>query len=112
MKKVTVLDYGSGNVFSLVNALKYVGYSVHLIKSGAEISRAENIVLPGVGAFANCMDLLSSTGCLSPLVDHVNAGKKMLASHKNRFHIVLVTQKSYFMKPVCYSWTLPNLHIT
>ena len=78
MKKVTVLDYGSGNVFSLVNALKFVGFSVHLIKSGEEISRAENLVLPGVGAFANCMDLLSNTGCLSPLVDHVNAGKKML----------------------------------
>ena len=46
MKKVTVLDYGSGNVFSLVNALKFVGFSVHLIKSGEEISRAENLVLP------------------------------------------------------------------
>lgn len=78
MKEISVLNYGSGNVFSLLNALKFVGFKVKLIESANEIIGADNLLLPGVGAFPNCMRLLSNMDCVVPLIEHAKAQKKML----------------------------------
>ena len=48
---LALIDYGSGNVRSVFNALKSLGAEVRLTADAAEIARAERIVLPGVGAF-------------------------------------------------------------
>ncbi len=78
MKEISVLNYGSGNVFSLLNALKFVGFKVKLIGSANEILSADDLLLPGVGAFPNCMRLLSKIDCVVPLIEHAKAQKKML----------------------------------
>lgn len=55
---VTVLDYGAGNVRSLVNAVKFVGWDVKFVKSSSDIDDAEILIFPGVGAFGSAMTYL------------------------------------------------------
>ncbi len=55
MKSVTVLDYGSGNLRSAVRALERAGASVTLTADRATAQDADGLVVPGVGAFAACM---------------------------------------------------------
>jgi imidazole glycerol-phosphate synthase subunit HisH len=54
--KVAVLDYGSGNLRSAVRALERVGADVELTSDRAVATDADGLVVPGVGAFAACMD--------------------------------------------------------
>jgi imidazole glycerol-phosphate synthase subunit HisH len=53
---VVVLDYGSGNVRSAVRALERAGATVELTADAAAAEAADGLVVPGVGAFAACMD--------------------------------------------------------
>jgi imidazole glycerol-phosphate synthase subunit HisH len=52
---VALIDYGAGNVRSVFNALKFLGADVNLTADAAEIRRASRVVLPGVGAFGDCV---------------------------------------------------------
>ena len=54
--KVAVLDYGSGNLRSAVRALEHVGADVELTSDRGAAESADGLVVPGVGAFAACMD--------------------------------------------------------
>ena len=66
--KIVVIDYGSGNVESVVNALSLFSGSDKILvsKKPAEIRAANYLILPGVGAFADCMDGLKSVEGLLP----------------------------------------------
>jgi len=55
LSKVVVLDYGSGNVRSVVRALERAGASVELTADRSAAEAADGLVVPGVGAFASCM---------------------------------------------------------
>ena len=55
MKRVLVLDYGSGNLRSAQRALERVGAEVTVSPDRAAAERADGLVVPGVGAFAACM---------------------------------------------------------
>lgn len=59
---IALIDYGSGNVRSVYNALKQHGADVRLTADIAEINAAEKVVLPGVGAFADCVEGLKQRG--------------------------------------------------
>ncbi|MDB4018465.1 imidazole glycerol phosphate synthase subunit HisH [Aquiluna sp.] len=59
-KKVTVLDYGSGNVHSACKALAHAGAEVTLTADPQAIYEADGLVVPGVGAFGSVMQKLSS----------------------------------------------------
>ncbi len=59
---IAVVDYGVGNLRSVSKALERVGGDVRVTSSAAEIDRADAVVLPGVGAFAHCMDNLRAAG--------------------------------------------------
>lgn len=56
MARVAVLDYGSGNLRSAVRALERVGAEVTLTSDRSVAEQADGLVVPGVGAFAACMD--------------------------------------------------------
>lgn len=59
--KTALIDYGAGNLHSVHNALKAAGaVDVVVTADPADLFRADRIVLPGVGAFAHCMDALSA----------------------------------------------------
>jgi imidazole glycerol-phosphate synthase subunit HisH len=55
VKKVVVLDYGSGNLRSAERALARVGADVTVTADPTAVSEADGLVVPGVGAFAACM---------------------------------------------------------
>ena len=68
--KVALIDYGAGNLQSVRNALKAAGASDIAVTADPDVVRtADRIVLPGVGAFAHCMNSLSA---IPGMVDALN----------------------------------------
>ncbi|MEZ0535868.1 imidazole glycerol phosphate synthase subunit HisH [Caldicellulosiruptoraceae bacterium PP1] len=55
-KRITIIDYGMGNLRSVEKAFKYLGYEVNVCYEKEEILLAEKIVLPGVGAFQKAIE--------------------------------------------------------
>lgn len=54
--KIVIVDYGMGNIRSLLGALSFIGYeNVDVSSSEADISRADKLILPGVGNFGSAM---------------------------------------------------------
>jgi imidazole glycerol-phosphate synthase subunit HisH len=70
---VALIDYGAGNLQSVLNALKAAGASdIAVTADPAEVMAAKRIVLPGVGAFAHCMGALSAIpGMIEALTESV-----------------------------------------
>ena len=75
---ITLLDYGAGNVRSVRNAIKKLGYEVKDVKSPADIVQAEKLIFPGVGSFGNAMDRLQQKGYMQPLIDYIRADRLFL----------------------------------
>lgn len=59
---ITVIDYGMGNIWSVLSALRYLGCNPIVSSTPSEIARAESLVLPGVGSFRKAMGTLRQTG--------------------------------------------------
>jgi glutamine amidotransferase len=59
-----IIDYGAGNIFSVKNALDFVGEPCELTDDAAVIENADRVILPGVGAFPSAMEKLSKTGLI------------------------------------------------
>ena len=59
---IAIIDYGVGNLFSLAHSLKAVGAQAIVTGDTKEISRAERVILPGVGAFGDAAKKLRETG--------------------------------------------------
>lgn len=76
--KVAVVDYGLGNLHSVVKALAHAGAEVILAESGAQLAGVDKIVLPGVGAFSDGMAGLRKAGHVEPLQAAAAAGVPML----------------------------------
>ena len=66
-KKVTVVDYGVGNLKSVTRALEAAGAEVELTQEPSKILAAERLLLPGVGAFGSCMQELKARGLAEPV---------------------------------------------
>ena len=64
---IAIIDYGAGNIFSVKNALDYLGLESALVKDEKSIREADEIILPGVGAFPAAMKMLEETG-LVPVI--------------------------------------------
>ncbi|TFH19272.1 imidazole glycerol phosphate synthase subunit HisH [Candidatus Bathyarchaeota archaeon] len=65
MTRISVIDYGVGNLFSMQNALRKTGAMVEIVKTSSEILAADGVVLPGVGNFG------AAALKLNPLADAV-----------------------------------------
>lgn len=72
---ITFLDYGAGNVRSVINAIERLGESVTLVNSGADIDQAERLVFPGVGNFGALMHSLKEKQLREPLIRYLRSGK-------------------------------------
>lgn len=55
---ITLLDYGAGNVRSVINSLHSLGEEVKLVTSPKDILEAQTLIFPGVGAFGSMMTRL------------------------------------------------------
>ncbi len=75
---IGIVDYGMGNLRSVGKALESLGFSTLVSGSGAELSRCRGIVLPGVGAFRDCMGNLRRQGLLPFLDDVLAEGRPFL----------------------------------
>jgi glutamine amidotransferase len=75
---IVVIDYGVGNLFSLVSSLKAVGASVVVSGETDVIKGAEKIILPGVGAFEDAVNKLKEKGLFDLIIERANAGVPLL----------------------------------
>lgn len=75
---IALIDYGVGNLYSVEKALTAVGGEVKITNSAKDLKRAEKIILPGVGAFGDCMKNLESTGLIPTILEQVAAKKFLL----------------------------------
>ncbi|KAI0143072.1 putative bifunctional histidine biosynthesis protein hishf [Xylariaceae sp. FL1272] len=78
MPTVHLLDYVAGNVRSLVNAIEKCGYTVSWIRSPADLSSADSLILPGVGHFGHCLSQLASADYIPAIRAHIDSGKPFL----------------------------------
>jgi imidazole glycerol-phosphate synthase subunit HisH len=62
VKKIGIIDYGSGNIYSICNAFKYLGIETALISNPDQVTEYEKLVLPGVGAFGSVSKKLNLLG--------------------------------------------------
>jgi len=75
---ITLLDYGAGNVRSVINAIESLGETVRIAASGEEITAAQRLVFPGVGAFGSMMQILNQKGYVGPLREYLASGRPFL----------------------------------
>jgi glutamine amidotransferase len=73
---IAVVDYGMGNLHSISKAIEYVGEDVVVTDREEDLRAAERIVLPGVGAFGECMQNLRSSGLVGVLEEEVLERRK------------------------------------
>lgn len=76
---IAIVDYGASNLHSVRHALETVGAEVMLARTPEDILAAERIVLPGVGAFAQCVTSLRASGLMQALHEAVfDRGRPLL----------------------------------
>lgn len=76
--KVVVADYGAGNLYSVCRALEALGAAVTLSDRPTAAAAADRLLVPGVGAFADCIEGLKRQGLEEPVRRHAEAGKPLL----------------------------------
>jgi glutamine amidotransferase len=76
--KIVIVDYGMGNLRNVQKAFEKIGFAARLTRNKNEIERASAIVLPGVGAFKDCMENLEKHGLVEPLLRSIEKGKPYL----------------------------------
>ncbi|MDS0525061.1 imidazole glycerol phosphate synthase subunit HisH [Clostridium sp. SHJSY1] len=75
---IVIIDYGMGNLKSVYNAFKYIECEAKISSDIEELRKADALVLPGVGAFKDCMDNLKRTGLCNVIKEEVEKGKTLL----------------------------------
>lgn len=75
---IALIDYGAGNVRSVHKALTAVGADVQVTQDAAVVLAAEKVVLPGVGAFGDCMVSLARLDLIAPIRAVVARGTPFL----------------------------------
>jgi len=77
-KKILIIDYKLGNLFSVNQALTNIGLNVNITSNADEIESADAIVLPGVGAFSDAMNNLNELNLINAIKKFVDSGKPFL----------------------------------
>lgn len=77
-KKVVIVDYELGNLFSVLQACLHVGMDVEISNDPSKVAAADGLILPGVGAFGTAMENLRKLGIEAPLKAQVAAGRPFL----------------------------------
>ncbi|MFZ3072991.1 MAG: imidazole glycerol phosphate synthase subunit HisH [Thermodesulfobacteriota bacterium] len=75
---IAIIDYDMGNIRSVEKALKHVGGDPVVTRDPKKILDASAVVLPGVGAFKECMRNLENYGLIEPLLKSISTGKPFL----------------------------------
>jgi glutamine amidotransferase/cyclase len=75
---ITFLDYGAGNVRSVVNAIESLGETVKRVTCVEDIQRAEKLVFPGVGNFGSMMKVLNEKNYINVLKEYLESDRPFL----------------------------------
>ncbi|TMK39854.1 MAG: imidazole glycerol phosphate synthase subunit HisH [Actinobacteria bacterium] len=75
---LAVINYGMGNLRSVLNALAALGADARVVDTAAELGDAEKIILPGVGAFGDGMANLRRAHLAAAIIGHAKTGKPLL----------------------------------
>ena len=75
---IAIVDYGVGNLFSLVSSFKRVGADIVVTSDRAVIESADKIILPGVGAFADAAKKLKESGLGDVVKEEAAQGKPLM----------------------------------
>jgi len=72
---ITLLDYGAGNVRSVINAIENSGEKVKIVTEINDITSAEKLIFPGVGNFGSMMNILNRNNYVNALKDFIKSGR-------------------------------------
>ncbi|XOQ44024.1 MAG: Imidazole glycerol phosphate synthase subunit HisH [Clostridium sp.] len=75
---IAVIDYGAGNLQSVVKAFRHIGCSTVITADPEQLACADAAVLPGVGAFGDSMKCLENSGMVGPMLEFIHSGKPFL----------------------------------
>jgi glutamine amidotransferase len=76
--RIVIVDYGMGNLRNVQRGFEKVGFEARVTRSKREIEKASGIVLPGVGAFKDCMVNLDRYGLVEIMLESIKKGKPYL----------------------------------
>jgi imidazole glycerol phosphate synthase glutamine amidotransferase subunit len=75
---IGVIDYGAGNVGSVLRAIQYLGYPAEPVEDSTRLQNAEKLILPGQGHFGAMMEALEAKSMIDSLRDQMSSGKPFL----------------------------------
>ncbi len=76
--RIAIIDYRMGNLRSVQKAVEHVGGEAALVNTADAITKADKLILPGVGAFGDGMRFLNELGLSGPIREYVQTGKPVL----------------------------------
>lgn len=75
---VAIIDYGAGNLRSVQKACEYIGKTAEITSDSSRILSADHVILPGVGAFGDCMSSIEKSGLKDCICEAAKSGKPFL----------------------------------
>jgi len=75
---IAIIDYGAGNLRSVVNAVMKLGYQPNITSNPAEVMKAKAVILPGVGAAGSTVNSLKRLGLAEPISRYIASGRPFL----------------------------------
>lgn len=75
---IAIIDYGAGNLKSVVNAVHYLGYQLKITRDASDLESAQAVILPGVGAAADTVINLQQLQLIKPIRQCIRDGKHFL----------------------------------
>ena len=75
---IRIVDYGVGNIFSLKCSLDYIGVKAELTRDPEELIKSDRIILPGVGAFGDAIEMLKKGGMDQAVMEAAEKGIPLL----------------------------------
>ncbi len=75
---VAIIDYNMGNLASVYNACKLIGVKADIVSDPSKVKEYDRVILPGVGAFADAMENLETTGMKDAVLEFAASGKPMI----------------------------------
>jgi glutamine amidotransferase len=76
--KIGIVDYGVGNLGSLISVLRKLNFQVTIIQSPDHFNLVDAVILPGVGSFGTCLRSLDNSNLITPIKRWSSAGNKLL----------------------------------
>jgi glutamine amidotransferase len=75
---ITIIDYGAGNLRSVLNAIAKLGYTTKIVSTPQEVDEAEALILPGVGAAGHIMESLKALRLDNAIKEYINQNRPFL----------------------------------